>query len=94
MTVEAIGWIAGFLFAFCGAPQAYKSYKEGHSDGISWIFIGMWLVGEILMQIYVILKHGFDMPLLVNYWVNTIFSAIILYYKIKPREENENNNLR
>jgi len=83
--LEYIGWIGGLLFAFCGLPQALKSFKDGHSNGISTLFLIMWLVGEILMQIYVILKHGFDMPLLVNYWVNTIFATIITYYKFKPR---------
>ena len=64
--IEVVGWVAGLLFAFCGLPQAIKSYKDGNSDGISYLFIYMWLVGEVLMQFYVISKHGFDMPLLVN----------------------------
>lgn len=80
-TVELIGYLAGFLFAFCGLPQAIKSYKEGHSEGISHLMIWMWLVGELLMQYYVILKHGWDMPLLLNYWINTVFVLVIVKYK-------------
>lgn len=83
--IEAIGWLGGLLFAFCGAPQALKSYRDGNSDGISHLFLWMWFAGEILMQIYVIGQHGFDMPLLVNYWINTLFAGIIAYYKYKPR---------
>ena len=79
--IEILGWIAGFTFAFCGAPQAYKSFKEGHSRGVSLGLIYMWLSGEILMQLYVLLKHGWDMPLLVNYWINTVFVIIIAKYK-------------
>ena len=84
--IEYIGWLGGLLFAFCGAPQAFKSYKEGNSDGISYIFLWMWGLGEILMQVYVIIQHGLDLPLLVNYWINTIFVLIIGYFKYKPRQ--------
>jgi len=83
--IESIGWIAGLLFAFCGLPQSIKSYKDGHSRGISNLFMWMWLVGELLMQVYVYLKHGLDMPLLVNYWINTIFCIVILKYKYWER---------
>lgn len=85
--IETIGWIASFMFAFCGAPQAYKSYKEKHSNGISWLFIIMWIIGEVLMQVYVLAKHGLDLPLLVNYWINTLFAAVILYYKLRSSDE-------
>ncbi len=81
-----VGWTAGLLFAFCGLPQAIQCYKQGHAKGVSSIFILMWLTGEILMQFYVIEKHGFDMPLLVNYWINTIFALIIVKYKYWERK--------
>lgn len=83
--IEAIGWLAGLLFAFCGLPQSIQSYRQGHSNGISNLFMGMWLSGEILMQVYVYMKHGMDYPLLVNYWINTLFCIIILKYKFFPR---------
>jgi uncharacterized protein with PQ loop repeat len=83
--IETIGWIASFLFAFCAAPQAWLCYKKGNADGTSAMLLWMWGLGEILMQVYVILKHGWDMPLLVNYWVNTFFVAIIFKYKYWPR---------
>lgn len=87
--IETIGWIAGLLFAFCGLPQAIKCIKEGHAKGVSVLFLYMWLVGEVLMQYYVINKHGFDMPLLVNYWINTIFCLVIAKYLHFPRRLNE-----
>ena len=83
--IESLGWIASLLFGFCGAPQAYDSIKNGHSQGVSKAFILMWLTAEVLMQIYVINKHGFDMPLLVNYWLNTLFCGIIGFYAFFPR---------
>lgn len=76
-----IGWIGSALLAFCGIPQAYKSYKEGHSNGISWIFISMWTLGEILTLVY-ILTEAFSWPLVLNYSVNCVACLIILYYKL------------
>lgn len=86
--MDIIGWIAGLLFAFCGLPQAILSYKQGHSRGISHLMIWMWLIGEVLMMIYVFNKHGLDMPLLVNYWVNTLFVLVIVRYKYWERHQS------
>lgn len=84
--VEVIGWAAGILFAICSIPQAYKSWKDGKTTGVSPLFLWLWLGGEILSQIYVLLKHGWDMPLLVNYWVNTLFIIIIMKYLYYPKK--------
>ena len=51
--MEVIGWIAAFMLALCGLPQAIRSYIDGHSDGISWGFVLTWFMGCILMLIYV-----------------------------------------
>lgn len=90
--VEIIGWIASILFAVCGAPQAYQSWKDGHSNGVSGAFMWTWLFGEVLMQIYVILQHGMDMILLVQYWANTLFVLLILWYKYRPRSQHEEDS--
>lgn len=84
--LDIIGWISGFLFAFCGLPQAIKSVRDGNSYGISNLFLLMWTLGEILAIIYVYCKHGLDLPLLFNYCVNLIFLVIIIRYKIFPRK--------
>lgn len=85
MNLELIGWVAGLLFAFCGLPQAIQCYKQGHAKGVSSLFIWMWTVGEVLMQVYVYSKHGLDLPLLVNYWINTLFCIVIIRYKYFER---------
>lgn len=86
--IESIGWLGGLLFAFCGLPQAIQCYRQGHSRGTNSLFIWMWFAGEILMQIYVLVKHGLDLPLLVNYWINTIFVLIIIKFKYWERDES------
>jgi uncharacterized protein with PQ loop repeat len=83
--IETIGWIGGLLLAFCGLPMAIKSFRDGNSDGVSKLFLVMWLLGEIALLVYVLIKHGFDLPLVTNYLLNIAFISIIGYYVIKPR---------
>ena len=80
--MENIGWIGSLLLALCGLPQAIESYKTKSSEGLTWGFISMWFVGEILTVIYIIPKWHW--PLIFNYTANIIFLSVILYYKIKP----------
>jgi uncharacterized protein with PQ loop repeat len=80
-----IGYIGGILLAICGAPQAYLSYKQGHSDGISILFLLLWSFGEIFTLIYIIPK--IDIPLLLNYTSNLFFLLIIWKYKIFRRNK-------
>lgn len=83
---DLIGWIGGLMFALCALPQALKSYKEGNSRGISWLFLFMWLIGELFTFIYVFNKHLWDFPLLINYALNILFIIIILKYKVFPND--------
>ena len=85
--IEAIGWVGGILFAFCGLPQAYLSYKQGHSNGVANLLLIMWGLGEVLSLIYVLLKHGLDLPLTFNYLMNLFFIVVISYYKFFPRDK-------
>lgn len=78
--IKTIGWFSSLLLALCGAPQAYQSYVQGHSNGVSLIFIVMWLFGEIGCLIYVYYQHRSAKPLLLNYGLNIFFISVILYY--------------
>jgi len=80
-----IGWIGNIALAICGAPQAYKSFKDGHSDGISTSFIILWTTGELCTFVY-ILKDISSWPLILNYSANGLFCSIILYYKLRRRK--------
>jgi uncharacterized protein with PQ loop repeat len=81
--MEQIGWLGSILLAFCGLPQAIESIKTKSSEGLTWGFIGMWFIGEIMTFIYILPKM--DLPLLFNYTANIIFLAIIIYYKLSPK---------
>ena len=82
--LEFFGWAGSILFALCGMPQAYQSYKQGHSRGLNWAFILMWGMGEIMTFIYVLPKM--DIPLLFNYTINMAFLIVIIYFKIWERK--------
>ena len=81
MDVNIFGWLAAISFSLCSVPQAFLSYKQKHSDGVSWLFLILWSLGEIFATIYV--APRLDYPLLANYFFNMIFIAIIIYYKVK-----------
>ena len=82
--MDAIGWIGSMLFALCGLPQAIASFRQKHSNGLTWAFLLMWLFGEILTTIYIWPKQ--DYPLLANYAINFLFLTVIIYYKALPRK--------
>lgn len=79
--MEIIGWIGSILLALCAVPLAWQSYWQKHSDGISSLFLAMWLVGEVLTATYVLPKK--DYPLLFNYGLNIACLVIVIRYKVK-----------
>ena len=83
--LSIIGWLGSICLAICGVPQAWTSYKDKHSHGISWAFLLLWAFGEIFALAYVYDK--LDLPLLMNYSVNILILSIILYFKLKPQVE-------
>jgi uncharacterized protein with PQ loop repeat len=90
-TIELIGWVGGVLFAFCGLPQAIHSWKMKNSDGMTYTFILMWGMGEVLTLIYVMQKADVA-PLLFNYIANLCFLIVILWFKLRPSYSEEGGN--
>jgi len=79
---EVIGWIGAILFCLCGVPQALRTYRTKSTTDISWWFLWMWYIGEILTLIYVmytsISNEYWQASLLTNY----IFNICIITYII------------
>lgn len=86
--LEIIGWIGSMLFAFCALPQCIMVYKQKHAQGLSWGFLMMWLMGEVLCFFYVALQPMIQVPLLANYVLNFIMLLIIIVYKITGNKLN------
>ena len=77
---DLIGWLGAIAFATCAIPQAWQSYKTKSSDGVSWLFLILWFLGEVLTIAYVCLTTV-DLILLFNYLFNFTALLIIMYYK-------------
>lgn len=84
---EILGWLGSICLAICGLPQAWQSFKDKHSHGISWGFVLLWSFGEIFALAYVYDK--LDLPLLLNYATNILILAVILFYKINPKNTTD-----
>jgi len=82
---KMIGWIGAIAFAICGLPQAVKSIQDGHSNGLAWGFLGLWLIGELFTIYYVWEDKRKLAPLIFNYCLNIVFLGVIIFYKVFPR---------
>ena len=86
--LDSIGWLGAVMFAFCGLPQAIKTYRTKRASDIAWGFVAMWFFGEVFTTAYVI---GDNMraakpqqwPLLFNYAFNTVIVAYLIYAKFR-----------
>lgn len=83
---DLVGWIGSILFAICGAPQALKSIREGHSRGMAPAFLAFWLGGELCYLYSTAAKFGFVSWLVVNILGNIFFVLVIIYYAVFPRK--------
>jgi uncharacterized protein with PQ loop repeat len=82
--VEIAGWVGGLLLSWCAVPQVLYCVRQGHAQGVSWAFLGMWGFGEIFTLAYVLgSRDSLDWPLLMNYSVNIVFISIIAWYRRK-----------
>lgn len=89
---EAIGWIANALFAYSPFPQARRSWKEKHSDGIEAQMLWVWFLGEALSVIYIGMQSKILLPLMFNFSSNVILIGVILYFKYFGSKRNAIKN--
>lgn len=81
--LNLFGLVGTLFLAFSGLPQAIKSVKEKHSDGIAHGTILLWFFGEIIIFFYTIIKYTNDYVLLINYFSNVVIVGVIFYYKYR-----------
>ena len=81
--IEAFGWLGGVFLGICGVPQAWQSWKQGHTIGINDWFLLLWGSGEILTFTYVVSNK--DWPLVMNYGFNLLILIPIVWYRFRPR---------
>jgi uncharacterized protein with PQ loop repeat len=78
--------IGSFLLAFCGVFEAFKAFKT-KTCTIGYPMLLTWFIGEICYVIFAIKTRQYI--LLVNYGANIVFVYLMLYYKLKQRNTND-----
>ncbi len=91
MLSDLIGWMGSVAFAICGLPQAWACYKTKTARGISPLFLGLWLMGEICYILSVLLKFGWVAWMMFNYAMNILSIAVIGFYLVRDRRRPEQN---
>ena len=84
---DVIGWIGNILLAICCVPQALKARRNGHSRGISYLFIIAWFIGELCAFSYHLYTSN-KYPQILNYIVNICGTSVILWYRIFERKSD------
>ena len=84
---EAFGSISVFLFIAASLFQAFKSFGDGHSRGISHASIWSLLIGYTGMIFYVADNIGWDFLLMTSYFGQLACWLLIAKYKYLERKD-------
>ena len=76
--MKRFGWFSTLFLVLCGLPELYSGLTTG-TVGASYGLLILWFLGEICGVIYTI--HKKDLPLILNYGINTIIVGTILLIK-------------
>lgn len=82
--LEFLSWIGTFVLIIRGLPQAVRSWKEGHSNGLSGQMLWLWLIGSFLVLPHLILMEDYSSGIV--YCANITFVLIILKFFYFPRK--------
>lgn len=95
MINETIGWVGNIIFAICGVPQVIKTFRTKSAKDLSALFLWLWLVGELLTFVYIVVgdyETGIvHFPLYFNYIVNVFMASYLIWAKYAyPKKYSEN----
>ena len=85
--ITTLGWIGAIAFTLCAVPQAIQCWRQKHGEGISVLFLCVWLVGEVCMLIAIPCKYGWVWWLMMNYIGNTLSLLVIMRYRFWPKKD-------
>ena len=85
MLIQLLGYVASTILALRLLPQTYRCVKKKNAKGFSKNMLYLWLTGEILMILYILLSVGVNIPLLSYYTITIILLCVILKYKWWPK---------
>lgn len=85
--MESWAWIASWfgttILVIRGLPQAYKSWVDGHSRGLSQAMLWLWFLGSALLLPHLILQ--WEVLLITVYVANILCILVMLKYFYFPR---------
>jgi hypothetical protein len=81
-----IGMAGAIVLTIGGVPLALKAIKNG-VDTTDRTFLVSWLVGEVLLLLYVLLDIGFNLPLFSGYAFDILLAVVTIRYNLWPRVE-------
>lgn len=85
MSIEVVGWIGSFFLAICSIPQCWQTYKTKRVGDINLWYLWLWFLGIIGTAIYVgaqnLATGNFQVPLFMNYVMNTIMAGYLIFAK-------------
>lgn len=85
VALEALGLLGGACFAYCGVPAAWATVKKGRSIGTPVSVAWMITLGSVLMYAYLFMSYGFNTVLAINYTVEFLSWATLVWYHYRPR---------
>ena len=80
---QILGWTATFIFTVTYIPQIVKTIKTRTVDGLSFLFLALPWVGNVVALYYSILIK--QRPLQIKYTLALILLTISLYFYIKVK---------
>lgn len=81
LTREDIGAFSTICLTLCSFSLVFNAFRDGHCKGVPGLFIWIWFLGDVSGCFYVFPLN--ELPLNLNYGLNTIMASIMLYYKIR-----------
>lgn len=85
--IEVLGYFSQFLFVAASASQALRSFRDGHSDGISHGLLWSLAIGFTIMIYYTIFVINTNMVLLLGYIGQVIMWSVVGYFKYLPKKK-------
>lgn len=75
MIPDLICGLGSLLLALCAVPQLIACIRQRHASGISWLFLGAWGLGEILLFAWACMCG--HVVLALNYGINALIVLAI-----------------
>ncbi|KAK7469302.1 putative vacuolar membrane transporter [Stygiomarasmius scandens] len=84
-----LGWISIACWVVVYSPQIYENYSLQTGEGLSIVFVIIWLLGDLCNVTGAILAHLLPTVIILGFYVNSMCDIILLvqiyYYRWKHR---------